>query len=259
MLTRMRDDHPVLEFTVMEWVLLAVAALLVGFSKTAIGGGTAIAVAIFATVLPARESTGALLPLLLCADVLAVSFYRRHADWSVLWRLFPWVAIGTVIGAAFIARVDNTAMRQTIGVLLLFMIGVQIFGRGERLRQIIEEGQQGHRVIAAAVGIAAGFATMVANAASAVMTIYLLLSGLTMLQFLGTGAWFFFIVNAFKLPFSIALGLVTVESLTLNLVLVPAVIVGGIVGLYLIRRIKQEAFARAVLALAAVSAIPLIL
>jgi uncharacterized protein len=242
-----------------QWLLFAVAAVLVGFAKTAIGGVSSIAVAIFATVLPARESTGALLPLLLCADVLAVAFYRRHADWSVLWRLFPWVAAGTIIGAAFIARVDDRAMSRTIGLLLLIMIGVQLFGRGDRLRLIVEEGQRGHRMIAALVGIAAGFATMVANAAGAIMTIYLLLSGLTMLQFLGTGAWFFFIVNAFKLPFSVGLGLVTVQSLSMNLVLVPAVVAGGVTGLFLIRRIKQEQFARAVLVLAAVSAVPLIL
>jgi uncharacterized protein len=242
-----------------QWLLFAVAAVLVGFAKTAIGGVSSIAVAIFATVLPARESTGALLPLLLCADVLAVAFYRRHADWSVLWRLFPWVAAGTIIGAAFIARVDDRAMSRTIGLLLLIMIGVQLFGRGDRLRLIVEEGQRGHRMIAAFVGIAAGFATMVANAAGAVMTIYLLLSGLTMLQFLGTGAWFFFIVNAFKLPFSVGLGLVTVQSLSMDLALVPAVVAGGVTGLFLIRRIKQEQFARAVLVLAAVSAVPLIL
>jgi uncharacterized protein len=242
-----------------QWLLLGVAAVLVGFAKTAIGGVSAIAVAIFATVLPARESTGALLPLLLCADVLAVTFYRRHADWSVLWRLFPWVAVGTIIGAVFIARTDDTAMRRTIGLLLLVMIGIQLFSRGDRLRLVIAEGQRGHRLIAAFVGVAAGFATMVANAAGAIMTIYLLLSGLTMLQFLGTGAWFFFIVNAFKLPFSIGLGLVTVESVTMDLLLLPAVVAGGVSGLFLIRRIKQEQFARVVLILAAVSAVPLIL
>ena len=64
-----------------QWVLLGLAALLVGFAKTAIGGAASISVAAFAAVLPARQSTGILLPLLICGDVLAVSIYRRHANW----------------------------------------------------------------------------------------------------------------------------------------------------------------------------------
>jgi uncharacterized protein len=190
---------------------------------------------------------------------MAVLIYRRHADWQLLFRLMPWVAVGTLIGVLYIANVDDTAMSRTIGLLLLAMIVVQLVGRGDRLQRLIEEGQRGHRLIAASVGILAGFATMVANAAGAVMTIYLLLSGLTMMQFLGTGAWFFLFVNLFKLPFSIALGLVTRDSLTLDLVLAPAVVVGGFGGLLLIRHLKQEQFARAVLVLAAVSAVPRIL
>ncbi len=77
---------------------LVAAALLVGFSKTAISGVSAISVALFASVLPARESTGALLPLLLVGDVLAVRAYRRHTDWPVLLRLLPSVAVGVLVG-----------------------------------------------------------------------------------------------------------------------------------------------------------------
>ena len=56
--------------------------MLVGVAKTAITGVGSVAVVIFAAVLPARESTGAILPLLVCGDVVAVAWYRRHADWG---------------------------------------------------------------------------------------------------------------------------------------------------------------------------------
>jgi uncharacterized membrane protein YfcA len=100
---------------------------------------------------------------------------------------------------------------------------------------------------------------MVANAAGAVMTVYLLLSGLAMLEFLGTAAWFFFLVNLAKLPFSIGLGLVGPGSLLLDLVLAPLVAVGAFGGLWLVRRLDEDQFEKAVLALAAVSAVPLLL
>lgn len=68
---------------------LAAAVALVGFSKTAVSGANTVSLAVFAVVLPARASTGVLLPLLIAGDVLAVLTYRRHAHWPTLWRLFP--------------------------------------------------------------------------------------------------------------------------------------------------------------------------
>jgi hypothetical protein len=99
-----------------------------------------------------------------------------------------------------------------------------------------------------------GFTTMVANSAGAIMTIYLLLSGVAMLEFLGTGAWFFFIVNLLKLPFSVRLGLVHPSSLHLDLALLPALAVGAALGVVLIRHIKPQYFERVALGMAAVSA-----
>ncbi|MDP3892592.1 TSUP family transporter [Nocardioides sp.] len=104
------------ELATGAWLLLALAAFLVGFAKTAIGGIAALAVVIFAAVLPARESTGVLLPLLLCGDLVAVSYYRRHADWATLLCLLPGVLPGLVLGAAFIAVVDNRVMVRSIGL-----------------------------------------------------------------------------------------------------------------------------------------------
>ena len=89
----------------LDWTVLLTAAVLVGFAKTAIGGIGALATALFATVLPARQSSGALLPLLIAGDIVAVTAYRRHADWPTLWRLFPRCR-GVVVGAGFVAEAD---------------------------------------------------------------------------------------------------------------------------------------------------------
>ena len=65
-------------------------------------------------------------------------------------------------------------------------------------------------------GAAAGFATMTANAAGPVTTVYLIRAGLPMLQMIGTGAWFYLVVNLAKVPFSAGLGLITPTSLVLR-------------------------------------------
>ena len=236
---------------------LVVAAVLVGFAKTAIGGVASISVAVFAAVLPARESTGVLLPLLMVGDVLAVASYRAHADWRVLVRLFPSVGVGIVAGTAFVAIVDDDVMRRTIGAVLVVLVGVHLWTRRRPASPAVPTRLRRH-VIAGAFGLLAGFTTMVANAGGSVMSLYLLTAGLTMLGFLGTGAMFFFLVNAAKVPFSVGLGLITWSSLRLDALLAPAVLLGGWLGRRTIHRIDEALFERLVLVFTVVSALNLL-
>lgn len=288
---------------------LMLAALLVGVSKTALSGVGALSVALFATVLPAKESTGALLPLLLLGDVLAVSAYREHTDWPALLRLLPSVAVGVLLGAVFVAEADDDAvLRRTIGVLLLTIVLHHVW-RNRLLHHVWRHGlwhrAGGRRASTAAsrgtgpaaaaaeadtgrvaapgtdtgrvaapgagaaagrlryahtllFGLVAGFATMVANAGGPSMSLYLLASGFTMLGFLGTGAWFFLLVNLFKLPFSIGLGLLTPGALELDAVLVLAVPAGAFLGRAVVHRIDQSAFNRLVLWFTAFSSLSLL-
>lgn len=242
----------------LAWAVLGAGAALAGFSKTGISGAGVLAAALFALVLPARESTGLLLPLLICGDVIGVAVYRRSANWRLIGRLMPWVLVGIALGVVFMARVrSNEAMRVSIGVMILVVLGAQVVVGGRLKEQLVSSGDHvspAMHLAAASAGVGVGFATMVANAAGAIMTIYLLLSGVAMLEFLGTGAWFFFIVNVLKLPFSIGLGLVHPSSLTLDLALLPALGIGAAIGVALIRRIEQRLFERVTLAMAALSA-----
>lgn len=248
----------------LELAGLGLAALLVGVAKTALGGLGLVSVAVFAAVLPARASTGVLLPLLLVGDVIAVRVYRRHADWAALVRLLPSVLVGVLCGVVFLALAGNAAVRRTIGAVLLALVVVHLVqqrrtatpgdaGGGGRRTGIAPTARAG-AVSAAVFGGLAGFTTMVANAGGPVMSLYLLASRLDKLAFLGTSAWFFLVVNAAKVPFSLALGLIDREGLLLDVVLVPAVLLGARLGLVLVRRIPQARFEQLVLLLTVVAA-----
>jgi uncharacterized membrane protein YfcA len=241
---------------VVEVLLFAVAALLIGFAKTAIGGLASISVAIFATLMPARESTAAILLLLLVGDVVAVWHYHRDADLGLLRRLIPAVIPGLALGAAFIAVVDDEVLRRSIGVLLLVLAALQLFlqRRSEDAPPIGHSGAAG-----LGTGLAAGFATMTANAAGAVMTLYLVARGVEKRRFLGTNAVFFFGVNLCKLPFSAALGLFGATTLRMTVLLAPLVVLGAWAGLHLARRLSQTRFDQAVLAATVLSSFALIL
>ena len=241
------------ELSATDLMIVALAALLIGFAKTAVAGAGSLSVALFAMVLPARESTGALLPLLIFGDVLAVATYRRSADWPTLVRLVGPVVAGVVAGAAFVAVSDDAVMRRTIGVILLVLVAVRL----ATVRWRPETRPQG-RPAHWTYGWLSGFTTMVANAAGPVLSLYLLGARLDKLAFLGTMAWFFAAVNLLKLPFSIGLGLVTVPSLLLNLALVPAVVVGAVLGWRVVRHLDQRTFERIVIVLSVVSAVNLL-
>jgi uncharacterized membrane protein YfcA len=207
-------------------------------------------------VLPARESTGVLLPLLMVGDVMAVASYRAHADWRVLVRLFPSVGVGIVAGTVFVAHVDDDVMRRTIGAVLVVLVAVHVWTRRRPAKPASTRLRR--HALAAVFGLLAGFTTMVANAGGSVMALYLLTTGLTMLGFLGTGAMFFFLVNAAKVPFSVGLGLITWSSLRLDALLVPAVLLGGWLGRRTVHRIDETLFERLVLVFTVVSALNLL-
>ncbi|MFC3493819.1 sulfite exporter TauE/SafE family protein [Glycomyces rhizosphaerae] len=242
------------------WAMLALAAALVGIAKTGFSGMGSLPILLFATVLPARESTGALLPVLILADLFAIRFYSRHVEWRVLARLAPWVIVGTVLGAVVLWFVDDTFMRLLIGAILLAMLAIQVWNR-LRPKAVEPKPPSGlaRRSAAAGAGVAAGATTMMANAAGPVMVLYLMLSGFPKLRFLGTMAWFFFAVNLFKVPFSVGLGLISWHTLLMAVLLVPAVAVGALVGRAVVHRVNQRQFELATLVLSGVGAGLLIL
>ncbi|MFI8834637.1 sulfite exporter TauE/SafE family protein [Streptomyces afghaniensis] len=246
-----------------EFAALAFAALLVGFSKTAVSGANTVSLAIFAAVLPARASTGVLLPVLIAGDLLAVATYRRHAHWPTLWRLFPAVAAGVVVGTVFLMWAGDGIVRTSIGAILLLMAGVTVWRRrtadAEQEPEPESVTSRAGRVKARSYGVLGGFTTMVANAGGPVMSMYLLSAGFRKLGFLGTSAFFFLIVNVSKLPFSAGLGLIDGRSLLLDLALVVFVVPGAVFGKWAVNKINQRLFEQLVIAATIVGGLQLLL
>ncbi|MEV5727038.1 sulfite exporter TauE/SafE family protein [Streptomyces pharetrae] len=255
------DTMTLWHLTGWEFAALALAALLVGFSKTAVSGANTISLAVFAAVLPARASTGVLLPLLIAGDVLAVLTYRRHAHWPTLWRLFPAVAAGVVVGTLFLMRADDGIVRTSIGVILLLMAALTVWRRrtAEQAAEPDAVTTRAGRVKARSYGVLGGFTTMVANAGGPVMSMYLLSAGFRKLGFLGTSAFFFLIVNVSKVPFSVGLGLIDGPSLLLDAALVLFVLPGALLGKWAVDRINQRLFEQLVIAATVLGALQLLL
>ena len=237
--------------------MLSLGAFVTGLSKTGIAGLGVLAVALFANALPARASTGALLPLLLAADVFGVAFFRKHANWALLLKLFPWVVAGVLAGFFAMDRISNAQVQHLIGGILLVMVGLHLWR--QRQNEQAAAALPHAWWFVALTGILAGFTTMVANAAGPVMVLYFLAVGLPKLAFVGTGAWFYMLVNAFKVPFSVRLGLINVDSLLVDAALLLPMVPGALVGPVILHRMDQRLFEIVALVLTVVAAVRLLL
>ncbi|MFB4352321.1 sulfite exporter TauE/SafE family protein [Microbacterium sp. LS_15] len=240
------------------WAALSLAAVTIGISKTALPGANILAIALFATVLPARTSTAAMLLLLMVGDVFAIAAYRRHAHWPTLLRLAPAVVAGLLVGFAFLAIAGDGIVRRAIGVILLLMIAVTLWRRWRQSRREVQETPRGGILLAGTYGTLGGFTTMVANAGGPVMSMYFLATRTPVQVFLGTSAWFFAIINVTKVPFLAGLGLFHPPVLLMDAALAPLVVIGALLGLVVARRLNQVLFDRIVIVLTVVGAVYLL-
>lgn len=236
-----------------QWTLAIVAAAIVGVSKSGIGGLGILSVVLFAQILPAKQATGAVLPLLCFGDLVGAFYYRKHASWRHLWRLFPWTAAGVGAGWFALGRIDDHAARVMIGIIILSMAAMHLIRR----RFGGHEAEHG-AWFAPVIGVLAGFTTLVANAAGPLMAIYMLAMRLPKMDYVGTGAVFFLAINFFKVPFMLQLGLITADSFTLNLALAPLVVAGAWLGRQLVLAIDQRLFENIALGLSLVAGLRLL-
>ena len=241
--------------TEAQWALAVAGALGMGISKAGFPGMSLVHVLVFALVFGARNSTGIILPMLIAADVLAVRAFRQHARWVYIRRMLPATVVGIVVGFALMGRLAEAAFAPLIGVIILVLTVLQA-GRMAR-PDLLADVPHSH-AFAWTMGLLAGITTMLANAAGPIMTLYALSVSLPKFELVGTIAWFFFIVNLVKVPFSAWLGLIRADTLTLNLVLVPVVFTGVAIGRWLTHRVPQRLFDGLLLTFAAVAALRLV-
>lgn len=240
----------------LTWVLGLSAALCVGLAKTGFGGLGIVAVSLFAQLFPAKESTGALLPLMIFGDFMGVYYYRRHANWRDLGRLMPATLAGIVCGWWLMPRIPDGLFTVLLGWLILALMALTVLQR--RFPEVLATASA-HPVLGLAAGWATGVATMLANAAGAITAFYFLARRMDKLTFVGTAAWFYLVVNLSKVPFSVQLGLMTPGSLAFDVLLLPVVFLGGLAGRRLLGRVSQWWFEWITIALAAAAALRLIL
>ncbi len=226
-----------MEHSFAFFLVLGISALVSGISKSGIPGVGMLGTVFVPLVMSAKLSTGYILPFLVFADTIAILYWRRAAVIRYIVALLPAMFVGIIIGFFLMDLIPDSVYGKVLGSVVLLLLAMDALCRRYKV-----EVPENSRLFAWAMGLLAGIMTMMANAAAPPLMLYLLAMKISKEQFVGTGAWIYFAINLFKVPFSIKLGLITPESFTVNLMLLPCIILGSFLGVKLMRRISGPFF-----------------
>ncbi len=245
-----------LDFTIIQWSLIFLCAILVGMSKVGVPGVIMVVVPVLAIIFGGKASTGILLPMLMMADLFGVGYYHRHAEWKYLWKMLPWAFLGIGIALLVGEVINDEWFKNIIAILVFICIALMIWKDRQKERNLFPDTWW----FAATMGVLGGFATMIGNVAGPIFAIYLLAMHLPKNSFIGTGAWFFLIINFSKFPLHIFVWkTISWDSLKLDIIALPGIALGAFLGIWLVKKINDKAYRTFVFIVTALSAFLLLI
>jgi len=241
--------------TTLQWIVTILCGIIIGMSKTGISGAGLIAVPLLAAIFGGKPSVGLLLPMLVFADILAVKLYNRHAEWIYVFKLLPWTIAGILI-ALFVGKfINDIQFRNLIGLVVIAGVILMLWQDFRKKESEVPSSVWFNAIL----GLGAGFSTMIGNAAGPVMAYYLLSMRLPKNIYIGTGAWFFLIVNLFKVPLHMFVWkTITLKSFTFDLLMIIPIIAGAFLGYYFVKIIPEKIYRVFIIVSTLVSALVLI-
>ncbi len=240
------------ELSYLQIFIVLSVALLTGMAKTGVHGAGMLSVPLLANVFGGQLSSGIMLPMLVLADVFGVWYYHRHASWHHLKILFPWAAVGVIVGTIAGSYINDhmfkMMMAGTIVLSVIIMLWLEKIGTQDNIPK--------SKIFGVGTGIAGGFTSMVGNLAGSVMSVYLLSVRLPKNAFIGTTAWFFLVVNWFKVPFHVfAWHTISLNTLLFDLLTLPAIILGAYLGIILVRKLTDTMYRWFIIGMTLIAAI----
>ena len=252
LLLLLQTNVPYLSLT---FTIALVVALLLGMAKSGIKGLAVLIVTGLALVYGAKESTGILMPLLICGDILAVVYYKSHVKWVYLIKLLPWMVLGVLVGVVLGKDLPEDIFKSGMAIIILVSVIMMYYWERNKNRKV-----PNHWSFSALMGIMAGFTTMVGNLAGAFSNIYFLAIRLPKNEFIGTSAWLFFIINLFKVPFHVwSWGTINLTSVQISLSLIPGVVTGFGLGIFMVKKINNDKYRQLILLLTGLGGLTILL
>ena len=236
----------------IDWGILIVCSFLIGMAKVGVPGVSMVVIPALAMIFGGKQSTGIILPMLIMADIFGVSYYHRHAHWKHVLRALPWALSGIMIAMFVGNRVSDKQFKQIIAAVIFASIAFMIWRDRSKNASYLPSKWY----FAAAMGLGGGFATMIGNAAGPILAIYLLALRLPKNEFIGTAAWFFFVINLMKFPLHvISWKTINWGTLLIDIATLPSIAIGAFIGIWLVKKISGEWYRWLVIGVTILSAV----
>lgn len=240
------------------WALYFTCAMLIGISKTGIQNIGTLAVPLFVLLFGAKYSTGIVLILLCFADLVAVIYYRKAFLWHEVKKLLPLAFIGLIVGLFLGNYIDDKTFKVCIGICII--VGVFIMLWMERASLDKQKELTNRKWYSPLFGFILGFSTMIGNAAGPALSVYMLSKRLDKISFAATSAWFIFILNLSKIPLQVFVWHnITWQGIILNLMALPFILLGGFLGIKIIKILPEKTFRHIIIALVIIASVLLII
>ncbi len=224
------------QFLVICLVLAVAEAVyvLLGF------GAGLIAVGTMALLLPELQDAVVLLLLVnLPAELWVVRSSWRRISWRGVLVIFIGVAIGIPLGTWWLRWGDASFLLIVLGVFLVAVGGVFLIIRAPRGRRVPP-------LAAAPVGILSGILTGLFGTGGPPLILYYQLQGIDKAAFRGNLMAIFLLMTTVRVPSYAVFGLITAPRLWSALAVMPAVVVGALIGNSIHLRIEESTFRRLV-------------
>ena len=228
-----------------EWILVLTASFIIGLGKAGLRGLDMLSVTMMAFVFGTKSSTGVVLPLLCLADIAAVKYYNRHANWNHFWKLIPWMAVGVVIGVFVGKDLNEIVFRKLMAIIVLLTIIIVLVMEFRKSEEVPT-----NKLFSVSTGLSAGFTTMIGNLAGAFSNLYFLAMRVGKNSFIGTASWIFLVINLFKLPFQVFYWKnITADTLKIDLFLIPTLLLGFGLGVVIVSKITDDHYRKLIIVL----------
>lgn len=242
-------------YSIANLILIFTGAFILGLAKAGLKGIDMLNVTIMALVFGSKASTGIVLPLLCVADIGAVIYYNRHAQWNHFWKLIPWMAAGILIGVFAGKDLNEIVFRKIMALIIVLTVLIMIVIEFRKSVKVPT-----NPLFVAGTGLVAGITTMLGNLAGAFSNIYFLAMRVNKNDFIGTAAWIFLVINLFKLPFQIFYWKnINATSIQTDFLLLPALALGFWAGIKIVKHIKDDNYRKVVIVLTLIGSVVIFL
>lgn len=225
-----------LEISWINLIILIFSAATIGANKAGVHGVALIAIPLFASVLGVKAASGYVLLIYIASDTLAISRYHLKQP-ALLLQLLPLALLGLVLGALIGHSLNEDGFRIMMALMLILLIVLLLLP--DRYKKVM----QSNKILANLFGFLGGFTSMAGNIGGPVLATYLLSQKIHKEMYLSTYSWFFFTINFIKMFIMIFYWhTIDAQVAYFSLGLLPALLIGFVLGAVTVKRSDQEKF-----------------